>query len=149
LTEHFESIRKDWEGSLAKNTYSSYTTAFKTHILPAIGSIAIGDLSRKQLKSFVNDLRTKIAKIPGNAPARTLSKATIKNTMMALQSALSAAVEDGTISINPAEKLGKYYKEVNDFREEIDPFTSQEAEQLLQTALTMGHETYSLLLVLL
>jgi integrase len=49
--------------------------------------------------------------------------------------------------MNPALKLGKFYKESADFNEEIDPFTADEVSTLLHTTREhYGFENYVLLL---
>lgn len=37
------------------------------------------------------------------------------------------------IHVNHAVRLGKFYKEAQDFHEEIDPFSAEEVTLLLQT----------------
>src|SRR5206468_6642949 len=61
----------------------------------------------------------------------------------------SEAVESNLIAANPAVRLGKFYKEAADYREEIDPFTADEVSRLLQTTREhFGFEDYVLLLTL-
>jgi integrase len=58
-------------------------------------------------------------------------------------------VEDGLIESNPAVRLGKFYKESQNFHEEIDPFTAEEVSKLLLTTReAFGFEDYVILLTL-
>jgi integrase len=76
-----------------------------------------------------------------------LSKETIRNVVAALRSALSEAVESNLITANPAVRLGKFYKEAQDFHQEIDPFKPDEVSALLATTREhFGFENYVLLL---
>src|SRR5262249_15006016 len=82
-------------------------------------------------------------------PLRLLSKETIRNIVAALRAAMSEAVETGRIVANPAVRLGKYYKQAADYREEIDPFTAEEVTTLLETTRDhCGFENYVLMLTL-
>jgi integrase len=81
--------------------------------------------------------------------ARLLSKETIRNIVAALRAALTEADEANLIVMNPAVRLGKYYKEAADYREEIDPFSADEVSSLLETMREhYGFENYVLLLTL-
>jgi integrase len=58
-------------------------------------------------------------------------------------------VEDGLIGSNPAVRLGKFYKECQNFHEEIDPFTAEEVSKLLLTTREVfGFEDYVIMLTL-
>jgi len=62
---------------------------------------------------------------------------------------MNEAVEDEWITINPATRHGKAFKNTPDFREEIDPFTRDEVALLLETMRDhFGFENYVLLLSL-
>ena len=102
-------------------------------------------MSRTRPKRFVADLLKKTAIVSAKAGSdsepkqRPLSKNTIRNVIAALRSLLEEAVEGGEndrplIQANPAAKLGKYYKEAPDYREEIEPYSAEEVSLLLQTA---------------
>src|SRR4030095_8878717 len=81
---------------------------------------------------------------------RLLSKETIRNIVSALRSLFSEAVDESKlVAANPAVRLGKFYKEAADYREEIDPFDAEEVSLLLETTRThYGLENYVLLLTL-
>jgi integrase len=160
-----------WEGSLGTSTYKSYEGSFRIHILPALGDASLPDITRHSIKALIADLRKKpvrssknpdasgkdeslpaMASEPARAqqkPMRLLSKETIRNILAALRSALSEAVEDGLIGSNPAVRLGKFYKECQNFHEEIDPFTAEEVSKLLLTTREVfGFEDYVIMLTL-
>ena len=155
LRQYFEkTVQPLWEGSLSRNTYLSYNGSFKVHILPALGDFALTDINRDRIKKFVAELRKKTIATrkpdPEEKPEpRFLSKETIRNIIAALRAAFTEAVEGNVVSSNPATRLGKFYKEAPDFREEIDPFTADEVSTLLQiTHEHFGFENYVLLLTL-
>lgn len=165
LRQFYEgTVRPLWDSSLSRNTYKSYDGSFKVHILPAIGDVTLLDLTRDHVKRFVADLRKKgvrqsdepkeavigsTAEPPMTSPPRLLSKETIRNVIAALRSCLNEALEGGLVAGNHAVRLGKFYKNAADYREEIDPFTSDEVSKLLQvTRAQFGFESYVLLLAL-
>jgi integrase len=167
LRDYYEkTVQPLWEGSLSRNTHLSYDGSFRVHVLPALGDVALSDLSRDRVKRFVAELRKKPVSTPSNKQPeasddaerhsrarseqpRLLSKETIRNIVAALRAGLSEAVESNLIVANPAVKLGKFYKEASDFHEEFDPFTTDEVSTLLQvTREHFGYEHYVLLLTL-
>lgn len=174
-----ETIQPLWEGSLSRNTYLSYDGSFRVHILPALGDVPVCDVNRDRVKKLVTTLRKKnVSKPPKKEEppkeqkeppvkeppsaeklpkveeppieeARLLSKETIRNIVAALRAALSEAVESNLLVTNPAVRLGKFYKEAPDFREEIDPFSGEEVSTLLQAARDhYGFQNYVLTLTL-
>ena len=149
LRQYYEqTIRPQWEGSLSRNTFKSFDGSFRVHILPPLGDITLIDIARDRVKKFVADLRKKTV-ISNEQEPRLLSKETIRNIVAALRLAMNEAVESNLIITNPALRLGKYYREAADFREEIDPFTADEVSALLQfTRDHYGFENYVLMLTL-
>lgn len=153
-----------WEGSLSRNTYKSYDGSFRVHILPVIGDSSLASLDRDSIKTFITKLQKKRISLPKKkatddktpeAPPepkeqpRLLSKESIRNIIAALRAGCSEALESGLMLSNPAVRLGKFYKEAQDFREEIDPFTAEEVSTLLHT--TREHydfQNYVLMLTL-
>ena len=88
------------------------------------------------------------AETPEERP-RSLSKETIRNIVAALRSGLTEAVESNLIPATPAVRLGKFYKEAQNFHEEIDPYTAEEVSLLLRTTREVyGFENYVMLLTL-
>jgi integrase len=167
LREFYEkTVLPLWEGSLSRATYLSYEGSFRVHILDELGHLPVTGIPRDKIKSFLGKLRKKSiatpkkkesdadstvkpAEVKPEEPRRLLSKETIRNVVAALRSALSEAVESNLIPANPAVRLGKFYKEVRDFHEEIDPFTAEEVSLLLQTTREhYGFENYVMLLTL-
>lgn len=167
LREYYEkTIQPLWEGSLSRNTYKSYDGSFRVHILPELGDIPVNEITRDQIKKLVTGLRKKPITVAHRKKAedgeasiidvtsrkdkpRLLSKETIRNIVAALRAAFTEAVESNVVVANPAVRLGKFYKEASQFREEIDPFTADEVTKLLQT--TKDHfsfDNYVLLLTL-
>ena len=151
-----ETVLPVWEASLSSATYQSYEGSFRVHIVPVLGDLALPDVSRDRIKKFVASLRKKsvapkkkVEQHKDEEKPRLLSKETIRNIVAALRSCLSEAVESNIIAVNPAVKLGKFYKEAQDFHEEIDPFTADEVSLLLKTTHEhYGFENYVLLLTL-
>lgn len=159
LKDYYEkTVQPLWEASLSRNTFLSYDGSFRVHILPALGDVSITEVTRDRVKRFVADLRKKSVTVSTKKQEeqtaitqeqRLLSKETIRNIVAALRAAMTEAVESNMIVTNPAIKLGKFYKEAADYREEIDPFSAEEVSILLHTTREhYGFENYVLLLAL-
>jgi len=119
--------------------------------LPALGHLPLSSVTRDEVKKFVGGLRKKTVQRAKSdrEPARLLSKESIRNIVAALRACFSEAGESDLVAANPACRLGKFYKEAADYREEIDPFLSQEIPTMLQTTRDhFGFENYVLMLTL-
>jgi integrase len=149
-----ETMNPLWEASLVRSTSQRYELCFRIHILPELGDLLITKLSRDRVKKFVALLmkkpamkRTHSEKAQAEEPERKLSKDSIRNIVAALRGALSEAVEQGIIPANPASRLGRFYREAKQVREEVDPFTAEEIPLLLDSTLRhFGHDAYVLTL---
>jgi integrase len=169
LQEYYDkTLQPQWEASLSRSTSSGYDTGFRVHILPELGAFTLDKITRDVAKKFVVGLLTKsigsggkkkAESMEANAPSpsnaegkpvpelRKLSKETIRNIVAALRGAFSEAVESGLLTINPAVRLGRFYKEAGSLHDEVDPFTAEEIQILLQTILTNhGFDAYVLML---
>lgn len=88
------------------NTCADYKNCIEKHIIPALGSIALVNLSKAQVQAFYNDLATKPRLVGKKNPKEfpPLSAKSIKNIHCTLSQALEQAVEDGEIKLNPAHR---------------------------------------------
>jgi integrase len=77
---------------------------------------------------------------------RPLSRSTIRIVLAALGVLLNNAVEDRWITTNPAARLGKYYKQSKNVREEIQPLTHDEVPLFLSTVRAHYPEYFPLFL---
>lgn len=97
-------------------TISSYETAIRTHINPAFGATKLQALKGVQVQALYNSMI-----------ANGKSAKTVKNTAAILHKALSVAVKQGYISVNPCD-----YAELPKVqRKEIKPLTDAEVPLFL------------------
>jgi integrase len=80
---------------------------------------------------------------------KPLSKTSIRIILNELCALLSHAVEENIMPSNPALKLGKYYKQAKDTREEIQPLNAEEVGVFLDSVLQHSKEFYPLFLTAL
>ena len=146
-----------WEGfeetylplGVRENTIDSYRRSFKNHIIPFLGSISLDELTREKVKAFVAHLmekrhtRTKRTvtiddkgkkRVEMVSIERPLSRASIRIVLAELTALLNHAKEDGLIMVNPAERLGKLYKQAPVVHDQIQPLTHEEVPIFLTTA---------------
>src|SRR5262249_20036869 len=132
-----------------QGTIESYQRSFNNHILPALGSIPLDEITREKVKAFVATLiqkkctRTKkIMTIDENGKKQIeyqtiespRARASIRIVLAELTAVLNHAKEDGLIAVNPSGRLGKLYKNAPIVHEEIQPLTHKEVPTFLQTA---------------
>jgi len=112
------------ETAVRETTRLSYKNSFEKHILPSLGNTPIDQISRTQVKKLVADLVKK-----------NLAKPTIRIITAELCALMNHAIEEGLIQSNPAQKLGKFYKQAKVRHKEINPLTHDEVPVFLQAVL--------------
>src|SRR5262249_5890895 len=134
--------------SCREGTRARYEVSYK-HILPELGSIPLDQITRERIKDFVAHLaakryatRVKIKRYPDpnkkrnpmiewKTIERPLAKSTIRIILNELCSLMNHALEENVIAVNRALKLGKFYKQAKNAREEIQPLTAEEVQIFL------------------
>ncbi len=136
LGQYYERFKRSYlKTAVKESTRQSYATSFKVHILPAFGGKRLNEISRGMMKDFVGLLVTK-----------GLARPTIWTITKELCAMLNHAREDGLIQDNPAEKLGKFYRQAHVVHEEIQPLTKEEVPEFLEAVLSHSPEHYALFL---
>ncbi len=127
--ELFEAYAKTWlkanANTLKASTLTFYEAHIERHLVPAFRGRPIGALRRVDCRELVTRCR-----------AKGLKASTVRGIARTLSTILSQAVEDELLPANPALRLGKYLRLADDAPADIEPFTRDEARQLLETAAT-------------
>jgi integrase len=121
-------------------TVSSYAGMLRLHILPAFGAWRVQYLDKGTIKNLLADKLT-----------HGLSKNTVRILHATLRALLGAAVDDGVIAINPAERLGRQLRLVMPKavrQEEIKAMTREQRELFLQTAAQKAPAYFALFMTL-
>lgn len=109
------------EGTRKATTQRFYAFNLNLHILPVLGEKTVGSLKR-------SDCRVLIAA----CKAKQLKPASMRGVNRTLSGVLTQAVEDAWLPANPAFRMGKYLRDGDAVREEIDPFTREETYTFLE-----------------
>jgi len=104
------------------STAGFYGQYLRLYVVPKFGGSDLDRIDRDSVKRFILDLR-----------ARGLAKNTIRLAVTTLRAVINAAVEDGLVSNNPAQGLGRFIKSEKAARESSS-LKPGEVERLLQTA---------------
>ncbi len=107
-------------------TLESYQQTLRNHLLPAFGKICVRDLTKGRIKDFL------AAKI-----ASGLSRNTVRIIHATLRAMLNAAVDDGVILANPANRLGRQLRLVTApaaRQQEIKAMTREQMARFLAAA---------------
>jgi integrase len=122
-----ESYANDWlkglTGNLKASTIRFYSDNLKRHVLPALGQRPLADLTRRDCRAFIAEIRGKGLKLN-----------TVKGIVRTLSTMLSQAVEDEKLPANPALRPGRYLRRGDEPKPEINPLTRDEARHLVATA---------------
>ena len=122
LADYAKTWIKVIEAERKPSTAGFYRQYLRLYIEPRFGECRLDAIERAQVKTFLGELR-----------ARGLAKNTIRLAITTLRAILGAAVEDGMIAANPAQRLGRFVKSEKPMREATS-LTRHEAEQLLAGA---------------
>jgi hypothetical protein len=87
-------------------TYASYGQTLTHHIVPVLGSVQLHRLHRGMIKAFLAQKLEAGRVQKTECQATGLSRNSVRIIHATLRALLKAAVDDGIITINPAEKLG-------------------------------------------
>jgi len=115
-------LREYAEINCKPSTAGFYSQYLRLHVKPKFGQMRIDAITRDQVKAWIAELCS-----------GKLSKNSVRLAVTTLRTVLNAAREDGQISTNPAEKLGRLVKTEKP-KHEASALTADEAEQLLSKA---------------
>jgi integrase len=112
--------------SLKPRTVKTYSDALRLHLLPLLGAVKVRQLHRGQIKALLAKKLTD-----------GLSRGTVRILHATIRAMLNAALEDGVIAANPADKLGRHLKLVPATatrQEEIKAMTREQLAAFLTAA---------------
>lgn len=111
-------------GSVKARTSVVYELNLRRHLLPVLGSLKVRQLQKGQLRAFLADRLSS-----------GLARATVRLIYATLRGMLNAAVDDGVILANPADRLGRQIRLASRARqEEIKALIRGQLESLLAQA---------------
>ena len=93
---------EEQKGELSKSTLQTYKGILKNYIIPYLGNYAVKDISKKDVKNYLRELKKK----------ENLSEKTIRNNFMLLSSLLTYAIDDDIIDVNVCKQIKKKPKAV-------------------------------------
>lgn len=123
LNEYWESFKKGYLNgvAIAPSTEENYLDNFRNHILPLMGDKPLNEIGRDLARKLITDLSEK-----------NLAKDTIRGILANLSFVFNHAIEEGFQLMNPAVKLGRFYREAPTRHDEIDPLTAEEVPLFLK-----------------
>lgn len=95
LWEWHASIR----GRIRGGTWAGYRDTLRHYLIPALGDVPLRHLKRTRIKALYQELTER-----GGTKGQPLSPKTVHSIHMVLRVALGAAVEDGLLPANPADR---------------------------------------------
>jgi integrase len=137
------------QGHLKTRTLASYQHTLRLHILPELGSLKVRNVSRSHVRTMLSEkLRTgKIKRITEGTSVKDLrvplARASVRIIHATLRALLNAAVDEGIIAINPAERLGRHLRLVAPAtarQEEIKAMTRRQLANLLGASAAAAKE---------
>ncbi|PZU77762.1 MAG: hypothetical protein DI530_12280 [Sphingomonas sp.] len=120
------SRRMEIEGKIAPATHKKECFYFERHIVPALGSITLRELSENHIDKWLTGL--KHSKLRGSGDLRP---ATIKQLTQALGRALDMAVRRKMLATNVARTVGQWREHRHGKNEPIRTFTVEDVQRLL------------------
>lgn len=121
-------------------TLRSYRDTLRLHILPALGRTKLAQLHKARVKLLLT------AKLGSD-----LARGSVRVILATLRAMLNAAVDDGVLLVNPADKLGRQLRLVPSKvarQEQVKAFTREQLATFLDTAEREEAAIYPLLFCL-
>jgi integrase len=151
--------------TIKPGTHTRYEIILKVHIAPILGHVKVRELHRGRIKGFLASKLSELkpARPNGkpkakaeNAPEpqrepETLARNTVRNIYAALRAMLRAAIDDGVLLSNPAEKLGRQLRLVTSKatrQEDIKAMSREQRRAFLEAAAQEPLRYYALLYTL-
>ena len=106
--------------TLKQSTYNSYESYIRVHLKPALGDLALQDITPRLLQQYYNY----------KTEAEGLAPKTLVNINLFLHKALSFAVSEGYLQSNPAEAINLS----RGHKPQIEILTRDEQAQLIQAS---------------
>ena len=117
------------------STVRGYEVNLRRHVFPILGAKSLAALERADCRALIVACREK-----------GLSPKSLENICRTLSSVLTQAVEDKVLAINPAFRLGRYYRKADYPKPEIRPLTREEAAWFLAQVQEHAPREYPLFL---
>jgi integrase len=117
-------------------TWENYKTALNVHVLPVFKNLPVNEITRFNVKSFL------LGKI-----SKGFSAMTVNNMKNVISGVLNQAVDDGLIAVNPAQRLGRIFKQ-KERKLSTYPLSREETALLLKTFREYYSRNYPLALTL-
>jgi integrase len=117
------------------STVRGYEVNLRRHVFPVLGAKSLAALERADCRTLIVACREK-----------GLSPKSLENICRTLSSVLTQAVEDKVLAVNPAFRLGRYYRKADHPKPEIRPLTREEAAWFLAQVQEYAPREYPLFL---
>jgi integrase len=139
-----------WLGQIAASvkprTHESYSKTLKLHILPLIGAMKVRLLHRGQIRTFITQKLAagKVRRTTQGELKRDVGEPLARNSVRIIHATLrvmlNAAIEDGLLVANPADKLGRSLRLAASSslrQEEIKALTREQVSSFLAASATI------------
>ena len=130
-----EWLRVYAEAHCKPSTASGYRIVLDHHIIPAIGTRHLHEVSRTDIKRLIAEWL-----------AQGKKKRTIHNILTPLKEAYQHAIDDGLVTVNPVSHMGRAVRSRESAGAHIDPLTTEEVRTVLHQAKNTASLFYPLLL---
>jgi integrase len=136
--------------ALKPRTLTSYRYMLDRHILPTFGAVKVRDLTRGDIKQLLAKKLAPVVSSDGKQKPG-LSRNTVRIVHATIRAMLRAAVDDGLINANPADKLGRSLHLATPKatrQEDIKAMTATERHRFLEQAAKTDPRYYHLFFTL-
>ncbi len=126
LDKYAERWKAQITATVKPRTLEAYTQILDQHLLPVFGATKVQQLQRGQIKAFLV-----------NRLMQGMARNTVRNFHACLRAMLRAAVDDGVLVANPADRLGRGLRLITSTRarqEEIKAMTAEQRTTFLTCA---------------
>jgi len=131
------------EAHLKPRTLGSYRETFRLHVLPGLGALKVRQVLKGHLRTILSE-KLRSGKVKRTTEGEVtkevrgpLARASVRIIHASIRAMLNAAVDDGIIAANPAEKLGRHLRLVTApavRQQEIKAMTREQVARFLSAS---------------
>ena len=131
--------------SQRQRTVLQHESALRNHLLPRFGDMWMSEITRDRVKEFLAELNNQI---DPKTKKRKYRPNSLKSILKRLNVILNAAVDDRVIEANPAARIGKTFRPIDDEPERVLSFTERELYSVLRCCMKTHDHCFPIFLLM-
>ena len=131
--------------SWRQRTIIHHESCLRNHLLPRFGDMWMSGITRESVKQFLGELNDRIDL---KTKKRKYKPRYLKDLLKRLNVILNAAVDDHVLEANPAARIGRTFRPIDDEPERVLSFTERELYSVLRCCMKTHYHCFPIFLLM-